>query len=302
MKRKVNRVGTNTLTVSLPNKWVKSNNLKKSDELEVTEIGNNLMLGKEYSPQLERCHIDVSGQQTMIHRIIAALYKAGYDEVTIKYADSEELEIIQDRLQRNLPEFDIFEYRQNEVIIKAISKLEPKEFGMVFKRLIFTMKDIAHDSFRAISENNYVELRSIAIRDKSVDKYSDFCRRLLNKYVVTEFKRKKCIYSLIEEIEIIGDMYKELCNEISNKKIEVSNELKVLFKEITDFFYYFSDLLFKFNLEKVKILGVQREQLKKKIEPMYAQIEKKEMRVFFIIVQIFDATFEMKSALLTELL
>ncbi|MCK5630481.1 MAG: AbrB/MazE/SpoVT family DNA-binding domain-containing protein, partial [Nanoarchaeota archaeon] len=35
MKRKVNKVGQNTLTVSLPSKWVKKLNIKPGDELEL---------------------------------------------------------------------------------------------------------------------------------------------------------------------------------------------------------------------------------------------------------------------------
>ena len=44
MKRKINLVGQNTLTVSLPTKWAKRYNLKKGDEVEVSEEEKNIQL------------------------------------------------------------------------------------------------------------------------------------------------------------------------------------------------------------------------------------------------------------------
>ena len=45
MKRKINRVGQNTLTVSLPTKWVKKIGIKQGDELDIFEEGRNLTIG-----------------------------------------------------------------------------------------------------------------------------------------------------------------------------------------------------------------------------------------------------------------
>ena len=44
MKRKINRVGPNTLTVSLPSKWAKRYGLRKGDEINLEEQTN----GTEY--------------------------------------------------------------------------------------------------------------------------------------------------------------------------------------------------------------------------------------------------------------
>ena len=47
MKRKVNRVGQNTLTISLPAKWAKNNNIKPGDELEIFEEPKLLMIHRK---------------------------------------------------------------------------------------------------------------------------------------------------------------------------------------------------------------------------------------------------------------
>ena len=53
MKRKVNRVGQNTLTVSLPSKWVKENDVKQGDELEIIEEHNKILLSKGTPAKIE---------------------------------------------------------------------------------------------------------------------------------------------------------------------------------------------------------------------------------------------------------
>ena len=42
MKRKVNRVGANTLTVSLPSKWAMKYGIKAGDEIEGNEEGKKI--------------------------------------------------------------------------------------------------------------------------------------------------------------------------------------------------------------------------------------------------------------------
>ena len=44
MKRKINRVGYSTLTVSLPSKWAKQYGLKPGDEVEISEDGRTLRI------------------------------------------------------------------------------------------------------------------------------------------------------------------------------------------------------------------------------------------------------------------
>ena len=46
MERKVNKVGINTLTVSLPSKWTENNNIEKGDSLDVIEDKNSITFSK----------------------------------------------------------------------------------------------------------------------------------------------------------------------------------------------------------------------------------------------------------------
>ncbi|MEA3514001.1 MAG: hypothetical protein U9R34_00835 [Nanoarchaeota archaeon] len=301
MKRKVNRVGRNTLTVSFPSKWAKKQNLKTGDEVGVKEEGDKLIISKEsYFPIKKSVEIDVSGQDCMLHRIIAAIYKSGYDEVYIHYSSSNELKIIQERLERNLSEFDIVEYKHNLAIVKSISKLDSKQFDIIFKKIFYSINEIAKDIVKSLSSQDYDELNNIILRDKSIDKYTDFCRRLINKGFEIKFNRIPAIYYIIEQIEIIGDIYKDLCQHASSKKLKPDRLIIDLLKDVNHFLCFFIDILFKFDLNKIKKFGIEQKQIATNIESVYASINKRDLKLFFLINNIFHATFEMKSALMVE--
>ena len=299
MERKVNRVGQNTLTVSLPVKWVKDNNIKQGEEIELIEEGKKLIIGGEYKPKSEVIEIDVTNQGIMNHRILAAIYKAGFDQAEIKFKTSEEFKIIQDRLERNLAEFDVIDYKKDRVLVRSSSKLNPKEFESTLKRCFYSLKDTTNSTYEALKNNDYNEMKNIVLRDLCLDKYADYCRRLLNKDVETKYKRTHALYYLIEEIEIIGDMYKDICNYISKEKLKISKQLIDLFGRINDFSNKFVDTIIKFDFEKIQDIGKERVNINNQIDFMLKKVNKNELKIFLMIVQIFNATFEMKSALLT---
>ena len=58
MKRKVNKVGPTTLSITLPSKWVKENNIKKGDELELDLKNNNISITTGHLKIEETIHSD----------------------------------------------------------------------------------------------------------------------------------------------------------------------------------------------------------------------------------------------------
>ena len=92
MKRKVVQHGASTLIISLPNKWAKTNNVKKGTELEVEERGSELVIGADTEAESEKFDINITGRYKIAHRAISALYKAGYDQLNITFSTPEEEE------------------------------------------------------------------------------------------------------------------------------------------------------------------------------------------------------------------
>src|SRR3989338_3672266 len=87
MKRKINRVGHNTLTISLPSKWAKKYNLQPRDELEVIEEKNRLLISSESQPKKDLGRISFKigkeNYEWSIRKILFSTYESGFDEVEI---------------------------------------------------------------------------------------------------------------------------------------------------------------------------------------------------------------------------
>ena len=109
MKRKVIQLAGKTLLVSLPNKWASNYNVKKGQEIEVTEEHNTLIIHAGNAKTAHSKEIDVSGLATIATRLTGAIYKAGYDELRIRFSNTEELKEIQGTLKRTCLGYEIIE-------------------------------------------------------------------------------------------------------------------------------------------------------------------------------------------------
>ena len=186
MKRKVNLVGQNTLTVSLPSFWVKKHKVKKGDEIEIGEEDNKLIISKEnftHSKEDKHVTIDISNFKRLASPLIGAAYLSGYNNITVKYATAEELKVIQNKIERGYITFDITEYGKNEIKASVVSNIEGDQFENMFKRMIFTFKDIMNECKYSIIAKDFERIKSVALRDIAIDKYGDICGRLLNKNI-----------------------------------------------------------------------------------------------------------------------
>ena len=54
MRRKVIKQGPSTLMVSLPSKWVKNKNIKRGDEINLFEQGEDIIISLEKKEQFQK--------------------------------------------------------------------------------------------------------------------------------------------------------------------------------------------------------------------------------------------------------
>src|SRR3989338_4074636 len=102
MKRKVAKIGSSTLMISLPNKWARQHSIKKGDEIEIEEQGKRLVISLDKELELDKKEIEIKEVGSIIGRILVALYKSGYDEIKIKYKDPRIIEFAQEKIRNAL--------------------------------------------------------------------------------------------------------------------------------------------------------------------------------------------------------
>jgi phosphate uptake regulator len=249
MKRKIVQHGPSTLTISLPSKWVKTFGITKGDEVNVEMTKNGLLItaGKEKHHGQKR--INVKGLSAVITRSIAALYKAGYDEIIVEYSTPEELEHIHSTVSTSYIGFEIVEETKTQVTVRKVSEPTNEEFRTIFRRIFHFLLSTAEESYDAATKDDKSAYQRLILRDKHINKLSNFCRRVVNKRGQTEYAQETAIYHIIEQLEKIGDNYKELNKHLSAAK--ASKRSLVLYAKVNAMLRDYEDLFFSFSLAKM---------------------------------------------------
>ena len=296
MKRKIAQIGPSTLMISLPSKWAKKFNLKKGHELEITENNEKLIVSTQNEIQKNELELNVSSLNLMLYRLIGAVYKAGYEQVKIIFNTPEQLEIIYDVLRKTCIGFEIIEQSKNFIIIKEISKPEHHEFENVLRRNFLFLLSVANDSLDSIKKQDYDELKNITLRDYNINKYSDFCRRILNKRSISE--KNPPLYHIIEQLEKLGDIYRDLCLYIYENKLKIDKETLQIYQKINEFLNSFYVAFYKFNFENMEEFGRTRQALRELLNKSLNS-KTQDKHVLFYLSNISNTVFDLNGALMT---
>ena len=237
MRRRVIQIAESTQLISLPRKWALRYGIKKGEELEVEEQGNKLLVSSGHDAGGKKTVLDVRGQPKLKRRSICAAYLKGYDEIEILYSNPEYIQII----QSVLPEFtgyDIIKQEKNRCIIKQISKPTAEEFESVFNRLWLLLHDTLQTMIDGLVKKDFEQLKGIPFREVSINKFSNFCRRIVNKGGYSAAELNSSIYFILISLEFLGDEYKDLSKYIIREKkfdkelVPILEKLNVLYENV----------------------------------------------------------------------
>ncbi len=290
MKRKVISLARSTNVVSLPQKWCEENKIKKGDEINLDENLNSIVISplnvELYS------YVDVTNMDPMIKRILGAFYKSGFDKLKIKFSTKDELKVVEEVIREEFIGFEIVSSSTTELIAKSISDLDIKDFNSMLRRLMLIIVSMLEDIL--VNINNKSELKSIALRDKEVNKIADFCRRIINKNslisIADQYKRTPPLYYIVEQLEKVSDEVRDLA--LSENIADFSD----LIKEVKTYYSSFYDLFYRFEMEKIAHFGSERYRIRDLIDK---EISKKSTLELTLCRNIVEKTFDMNGALIS---
>jgi len=297
MKRKAIQLAHKTIVVSLPAKWVEQHGVKKGDEIDVEEIGDCLSIGPQIKNEQKKISLDVSGIESILHRVIGALYKAGYSEIKFTYNTAEELSIIQKTINRSLMGFEAIEQSKNQVVVQEISKVDSAEFEKMFKKSFLLIISSGQESLEAIQNLDGEEMKKVVLIDDAVNRCCDFCRRLLN---IEPKIGKPPSYFIIEQIEKIGDIYRDICRDMALKPFKLSSTMTEIYRDVNSLFYDFYELFYKFELKKIDLFSRKAKKIREKIVEYIPNVPRKEIIILIYLKSILESTFDMNGPLLTQ--
>ena len=248
MERKVIQLAGSTLVVSLPSKWAKKYGVKKGDSVFVEEREKSLAVSTSREIEVEKAQLRLEGPSEFIKRSIDVAYKKGINELSLSFDDPKTRKIIEDVLETTMG-FEIISQGEKNCLVKSVATAVEGEFSNILRRIFLTLLSMADESYDALSKSQVSRLDEISKSDKTINKLTNFCKRILNKKGYKDYKAANYIDCIVWEIERIADEYKELCIKISPKKSKISRDILQLYKETNGLLRDFYNLFYKFEQE-----------------------------------------------------
>jgi phosphate uptake regulator len=183
--RKLQRLGTTTIVVSLPRKWVKERGLKQGDVVYIEEGIDSITLHtSDKAKQSLRVTInaELEPNPESLARLVTASYLQGYDEVRVVSQSGllqEQIDEILAALER-LPGFEVLEQTPNQLIIQGI--VDPARFTVdsIIKRMQVMISAMISASIDAVIEGMPEKAAEVSRVEAKVDElYFLVVRQLL---------------------------------------------------------------------------------------------------------------------------
>lgn len=281
MIRKIIKQGHNTLTMTLPSDWAKRFNLQAGEEINIAERENGLFVTTERINKPSEIEINIKNLSIpLVWKYISTAYRAGYDKIIARFLPNGVYEspykyfahYIQDtsfvlrekltpqefidQITDRFVGFEVIDYGDDFCIIKEIGQSTSKEFDSSLRRifllLLYMSEGIINDLKR--SKNNF--LNKVHNIDIQVDKFHDFCTRVLNKTGFEEPTKSSLIFTLIYLLEMVGDEFKHFAIQLKKKNAKKLNSTKITesLNSINDQLKIFYELYYKYDKEKIKQL------------------------------------------------
>ncbi len=254
MKRKVNLVGENTLTISLPNKWTKKYNIKKGDELEVSDKGSLIFISKTIKKLSKKSFLINANDlnRFLLDRTLYTLYIEGAEIITVTF---EKDEIHDTRATKNISlcyhvketcnkliGLEVISQSRNSIVMESlISKEETEKMETVRRRVGFLIKEFI-DEFKNALNSNFKEFdkKSYQYHDNIV-KFLYHYLRLLNSSEIDE-DMKAALFNIHMIGDRIIDKIRHISNQIAKMKT-VTTKIKEFVNELFEFLTHQLDSL-----------------------------------------------------------
>jgi len=279
MKRKIIKQGHNTLTMTLPSKWAQKFNLHAGDEVDLSERDNGLFISTERHNDHLRVVIDIRGFDVpSVWKYFMAVYREGYDEVKVIYDPHETyapalkffsasitslktntklqkfsaLETIRQMMGRFIG-YEVIEHHDDYCIIKDMGEPTSKEFETSLRRIFLLLQQMGEEMLETVKKNDTVYAKNIHDADINLDKFHDYCIRVLNKTGFKEVRKAHILFSTLYLLELLGDEFKSIAfHVLEDVRTSELKNLEPLATVVVDQVNKFYDLFYKYDKEKLK--------------------------------------------------
>ena len=267
MKRKVVKHGVNTLTVSLPSKWIKKNNIKKGDEVNILDEGDCLKIQSiDAKPELitRRVVFDVTDLGSVhIRTLMGTAVKAGFNEIKLIYknkfveytgSDKDLIgtkkylanKMIVDYCNNDLLGFEIIDQGKDYTLIKQILDVRNKELSNIVRRIFLHMKTIVQESVIAIKNQDFDRISNLRMIEPNTNKMQNYCKMIMLSDK-KNIEKNLLLNEMIAMVEIFGDYWAFMLRVFQKRKKPISKEMLGILEKLQSLFNLTYDHFYKQN-------------------------------------------------------
>ena len=269
MKRKLSKQGE-AYTLTLPINWIRSLNLKPSEEVDISEIDGNLLISAKPNEIKKEIKVNLtSDKEFHLRPFLNALYWSGYNKIIIKYKTIKQRRVTNSIIDNYFWGFEVVEDKDNILIAESVSEPVEEKIEVIFNRIFFMIKETFNLIEDDLSNNSYENINQIINFTKKVNQYNNFCRRA---YVKQRLSDDKLIYRWEFLVKLLYVQYSllhlyEILDKDKPKKVSKrTNETFSLVKEL------FNKLYSALSKKEIKII---QEINKEAIDSLYNNIHEK---------------------------
>ncbi len=249
MKRKLIKIGSSTLLLSMPREWVVANNLSKGDEIELATDTDKLTIWCNSKLKKEKLVLDISGFEAMLSRLIYAIYRSGIDQVEMRSDNPALIDKIKSVIWKEAVGYEIIDQGKNSCTVVNVSgKIE--DFHNIMRRLFMVTLTMSNESVSSIKKKSGIQ--NILFLEEENNRLSTMLIRSLNKYGSFGFKKVGPVYYIIQELERIGDQYKFLSQFLMrNPKASFRPRVLGIFEDSSRILRLVYELFYSFQTKNV---------------------------------------------------
>ena len=277
IKRKIIKQGHNTLTITLPKQWCDKYSIEAGHEIELSEQGEMLNIIPEKSLKLPDITVDVQGLTPLvIWRYVSSVYRAGYDEFRILFDNPKikerytafsyntldllysnengkkpvlsPVEVIQLIINRCIG-VEIIDQKENSCVVKQLGETSHREFDNALRRIFLLLLSFSEEINESMKKGERKEtLKSVHLIDTNIDRFTDFCLRVLNKKGYKDFRKTPTMHSILFILEMIADEFKKISIHLMDAK-KITKNTEDLFKVQHDQLRNYYNLFYGFTKE-----------------------------------------------------
>ncbi len=228
MEKKLIALGPKTrksYNITLPIDWVRSQGLDKSKKADLEIIGNTIIV-RPFAKEVKRVVLDIKQIPHSYNRIIQILYKKGIDEIKVVNANPVIINTVSEIIEQRCIGFELIDQGRDYCIIKDVAKESVENFQVLLRRSFLIVLQLAEETGP----------ESVKNLDKSLNKITAYCQRLLSKQGYSDFENVNNYNKLCTELEHIGDEYKHAYDS----KIKIGKDNLHFLKQAYELFYKFN--------------------------------------------------------------